>query len=203
MLSISTDLLADPFAPELEWPHLRAAILEQHGGIGPSPDWPRDWYPGDLYRERGTAPDVVAQATFVGRADAPPWGDANGDDAAMFAYLRASYEAWTASAPAQRFTLPESAERRESRERNKQIREIKRRAALPARGTRRFADLVAELRKRHGAQVDLSGLREEYRAAYESGERVTLERDGRQYRGTVGATRGPRPRFVLLLSIDL
>ena len=70
-------------------------------------------------------------------------------------------------------------------------------------GTRSFADLVAELKRRHGADVDLGGLRSEYVQAYETGERVTVEREGREYRGTIGATRGPRPRFVLLLSLDL
>ena len=32
---------------------------------------------------------------------------------------------------------------------------------------------------------------------------LTVKREGREYRGTIGATRGPRPRFVLLLSLDL
>jgi hypothetical protein len=62
---------------------------------------------------------------------------------------------------------------------------------------------VAELKRKHGDAVDLDGLRPEYVHAYESGERVTVELDGRDYRGTIGATRGPRPRFVLLLSMDL
>ncbi len=38
---MSVDLLADPYAPELEWPYLRAAILAR-GGIGPSRDWDCD-----------------------------------------------------------------------------------------------------------------------------------------------------------------
>src|SRR5207248_2524962 len=85
----------DPYAPELDWPHLRRAVLAG-GGIGPSPDWPRDWYPGDLYRAGGPSPDVVAVECVVsaaGGAGVVPWGD-DADDAAMFAYLRASHAAW-------------------------------------------------------------------------------------------------------------
>ena len=161
-----------------DWPELRRAVLA-YGGIGPSPDWPRDYVPADLYRVTGKAPDLVA-AEAVHPA---PWGD-TGDDAAMLAYLRKSWTAW-------------------------QERTVEHRAAKPAPvvklklGERSFAELVAELQRKHGADVDLSGLRSEYVRAYESGERVSIERDGRTYRGTVGATRGPRPRFVLLLSMDL
>jgi hypothetical protein len=162
----------------LDWPELRRAVLA-YGGIGPSRDWPRDWVPGDLYRTAGKAPDLVA-AEAVRSA---PWGD-TGDDAAMMAYLRKSYAQW-------------------------QARTVEHRAAKPAPvrklkpGERSFTELVAELQRRHGADVDLAGLRSEYVHAYETGERVTITRDGREYRGTVGATRGPRPRFVLLLSLDL
>lgn len=162
----------------LDWPALRRAVLA-YGGIGASTDWPRDWIPGDLYRANGKAPDLVA-AEAVRNA---PWGDA-GDDAAMMAYFRKSYAQWQARTVEHRAPQP----------------------VVPVKlkpGQRSFAELVRELRAKHGADVDLSGLRSEYVSAYESGERVTLERDGRTYRGTVGATRGPRPRFVLLLSMDL
>lgn len=68
-----------------EWLELRRAILAQ-GGIGPSTDWPRDWYPGDLYRAKGKAPDLVAAETH-------PWSErwGNGDDSAMFNYLQRAY----------------------------------------------------------------------------------------------------------------
>lgn len=166
----------------LDWPELRRAILA-YGGIGPSRDWSRDAYPADLYRVTGNAPDLVA-AEAVHPA---PWGN-EGDDRAMFAYLQRSWQAWQAhksSAP-RRVAAP---------------------APVPVKvrkpGERSFTELVEELKRKHGVDVDLSGLRPEYVSAYESGERVTVERDGREYRGTVGATRGPRPRFVLLLSMDL
>ena len=68
-----------------EWLELRRAILAQ-GGIGPSADWPRDWYPGDLYRAHGKAPDLVAAETHPWAAR---WG--NGDDASMFNYLQRAY----------------------------------------------------------------------------------------------------------------
>ena len=174
-----------------DWPELRREILA-NGGIGPSPDWPRDWYPGDLFRVNGRAPDLVAAETFLGTADRAPWqsGDLAGDDSAMFAYLRASFNVW---------------QHVQERERA----QVQHRAPKPAPavirkpGTRSFAEFVRDLREKHGADVDLSGLRSEYVSAYECGERVTLKRDGRTYRGTVGATRGARPRFVLLLSMDL
>lgn len=66
-----------------EWLQLRRAILAQ-GGIGPSPDWPRDWYPGDLYRKTGKAPDLVAVETH-------PWSAQWRDDAEMFSYLQSVY----------------------------------------------------------------------------------------------------------------
>lgn len=66
-----------------EWAQLRRAILAQ-GGIGPSPDWPRDWYPGDLYRKTGKAPDLVAVETH-------PWAAQWSDDAEMFNYLQRVY----------------------------------------------------------------------------------------------------------------
>lgn len=199
------DLLADPYAPELEWPYLRRAILAQ-GGLGPSPDWPRDWYPADLYREHGTAPDVLA-------AELHPWSEmwGNGDDAAMFAHLRRAYETWRAVPSSQRFTLEQTAEMRAARERGKAKRAMVAPAPVPAPrkpGERSFAELVAELKRKHGADVDLSGLRSEYVSAYETGERVTvvvrkLGEPPMTYRGTIGATRGKAPRFVLLLSLDL
>jgi hypothetical protein len=186
----------------MEWPYLRRAILER-GGIGPSPDWPRDWYPADLYRNNGNAPDVLA-------AELRPWCEqwGNGDDAAMFAHLRSAYAAWTAAPAAKRFTLAEMTERHAAREHGKALRAMRATPTpapvVPRRpGERSFADLVRDLRAKHGADADLSGLRPEYISAYESGERVTVERDERTYRGTVGATRGARPRFVLLLSMDL
>ncbi len=80
--------MATTYPAYLEWPSLRAAILEG-GGIGPSRDWPRDWYPADLYRVRGKAPDLVASETHPWSSQ---WG--NGDDAAMFAYLQAAYAEW-------------------------------------------------------------------------------------------------------------
>jgi len=84
--------MAATYPAYLEWPELRRAILAG-GGIGPSPDWPADWYPADLLRKRGKAPDLVAAETVLGRADVPPWGD-GGDDAAMFSYLQRSYAEW-------------------------------------------------------------------------------------------------------------
>jgi hypothetical protein len=72
----------------LEWPELRRVILPG-GGIGPSPDWPRDWYPADLYRAHGKAPDLVAAETHPWSAQ---WG--NGDDSAMFSHLQAAYAEW-------------------------------------------------------------------------------------------------------------
>ena len=84
--------MAQTYPTYFEWPRLRAAILAG-GGIGPSPDWPRDWYPADLYRRNGKAPDLVAAETMLGNADLPPWGG-NGDDSAMFTYLQRSYAEW-------------------------------------------------------------------------------------------------------------
>lgn len=176
-----------------DWPELRREIL-RGGGIGPSPDWDNDTWPGDLFRAHGKAPDLVAVETTLGRADVPPWGIADGrgaNDDDMRAYLWRSWEGWQRAQAAER-----------------DAREAKRKPAPVAPavrkpGTRSYAELVSDLRAKHGAAVDLSGLRSEYVHAYESGERVTVERDGREYRGTVGATRGPRPRFVLLLSLDL
>jgi hypothetical protein len=167
----------------LDWPELRRAVLA-YGGIGPSRDWPRDWVPGDLFRAAGPAPDLVA-AEAVHSA---PWGD-TGDDSAMMSYLRAAFAQW------QRFNAdaPHRAPKR-----SEVPAPVKR-----ARGTRSYVELVRELKLKHGDAVPLEGLRSEYVHAYETGERVTVERDGREYRGTIGATRGPRPRFVLLLSLDL
>jgi len=198
--TVTLDLLSDPYAPELEWPYLRRAILAR-GGIGPSADWPRDWYPADLYRANGDAPDVIA-------AELAPWSEqwGNGDDAAMFAHLRSAFELWSKAPSSSRVTLEMSSEMRAARERGKARRELLKPAPAPVvlrPGERSFAELVAELKRKHGGDVDLSGLRSEYVSAYETGERVNVTRDGREYRGTVGATRGPRPRFVLLLSLDL
>lgn len=191
----------------LDWPELRREILA-NGGIGPSPDWPRDWYPADLYRANGRPPDMVAAETFIGTADRAPWqsGELAGDDAAMFAYLRRSYEDW-------RRTLPPCEHEHYSDESARACAERVTRAPRAGAatvsvtrtktGTRSYADLVAELQRKHGVDVDLSGLRGEYVSAYESGERVTVEHDGRTFRGTVGATRGPVPRFVLLVSLPL
>lgn len=195
------DILADPYAPELEWPYLRAAVLAG-GGIGPSRDWERDRYPGDLYREHGPAPDLVATETYLERADVPPWGP-DASDVDMFRYLQRAYDAWQRAPASARFHLAETPRRRASRLASKAQREAATPSAPAARGTRSFAELVRELRAKHGVDVDLAGLRSEYVAAYESGERITVEREGRTWRGTVGATRGPRPRFVLLLSMDL
>ena len=84
--------------PYLEWPELRAAILKG-GGIGPSPDWTRDWYPADLFRRHGKAPDLVAAETMLGTADLPPWaspddGNFTPSDCAMFTYLQRAYGEW-------------------------------------------------------------------------------------------------------------
>ena len=78
---------------EDEWPALRREILA-NGGIGPSPDWDREDIPGDLYRERGRPPDMVAAETFLERSDRPPWqqGDVEGDDDAMMRYLQRAYD---------------------------------------------------------------------------------------------------------------
>ena len=80
--------MAATYPAYLEWPSLRAAILRE-GGIGPSRDWPRDYYPGDLYRRHGKAPDLVAAETHPWSAQ---WG--NGDDAAMFSHLQAAHAEW-------------------------------------------------------------------------------------------------------------
>ncbi len=90
--------MAATYPAYLEWPSLRSAILSG-GGIGPSPDWPRDWYPADLYRRHGKAPDLVAAETVIGRAGCPPWAspdDGNGtpSDTAMFDHLQRSYAEW-------------------------------------------------------------------------------------------------------------
>lgn len=86
---IGADRLERSLLVRGEWAELRRVILAK-GGIGPSPDWPRDWYPADLYRKAGKAPDLVAAETMLGSSDVPPWG-AGGDDAAMFSYLQASW----------------------------------------------------------------------------------------------------------------
>jgi hypothetical protein len=80
--------MATTYPAYLDWPDLRRAILKG-GGIGPSPDWPRDYYPGDLYRRHGKAPDLVAAETHPWSAQ---WG--NGDDAMMFSHLQAAYAEW-------------------------------------------------------------------------------------------------------------
>jgi hypothetical protein len=85
-------MMAASYPSYLEWPELRRAILKG-GGIGPSPDWPRDWYPADLFRLHGKAPDLAAAETVLGRSDLPPWGE-GGDDAAMFSYLQGAYAEW-------------------------------------------------------------------------------------------------------------
>jgi hypothetical protein len=201
---MSVDLLADPYAPELEWPYLRAAILAR-GGIGPSRDWDRDRYPADLYRAHGCAPDLLAAETCLEYADVPPWG-LDASDSEMFTYLQRAYDAWQRAPSSERFSIAEMPRARVAREAGKARREMLKPAPAPVKlrpGLRSFAELVAELKRKHGPAVDLDGLRSEYVSAYETGERVTVERDGHTYRGTIGATRGPRPRFVLLLSLDL
>jgi hypothetical protein len=80
--------MASTYPAYLEWPELRRAILAG-GGIGPSPDWPSDWIPGDLFRKHGKAPDLVAAETHPWSAR---WG--NGDDSAMFSHLNAAFEEW-------------------------------------------------------------------------------------------------------------
>lgn len=88
-----------------DWPDLRRAILA-YGGIGASPDFPRDWVPGDLYRINGKAPDLVAAEAVRGA----PWGD-TGDDSAMLDYLHRSWEQWQ-RAQAQRRPRPVKASAR-------------------------------------------------------------------------------------------
>lgn len=171
---------AERAAHELDWLTLRREILA-YGGIAANADVKPEDIPGDLYRRNGKPADLVAAEACAGA----PWG-VTGDDSAMLAYLWRTWRAWegfkndaphrVAKAPAPVVRLP---------------------------GMRSFAELVRELKRKHGDAVDLAGLRSEYVHAYETGERVTVERDGRGYRGTIGATRGPRPRFVLLLSMDL
>src|ERR1035437_7191575 len=129
-----------------DWLELRRQILA-YGGIGPSKDWPRDWAPGDLYRASGPAPDLVA-AEAVRNA---PWGD-TGDDSAMLAYLRRSLAQWEAVKVAS-------------------ARQVTHRAPAPVKlrpGLRSFAELVAELKRKHGPAVDLGGLGAEYVSAYET-----------------------------------
>lgn len=170
-----------------DWPDLRRAVLA-YGGIGPSRDFPRDWVPGDLYRANGRPPDLVAAEACADAGIPAPWGD-TGDDSAMMAHLRRSFATWESVKTRARGLVVHRAA-----------------PAAPRRlkpGERSFAELVADLQAKHGADVDLSGLRSEYVKAYESGERITVERDGRTWRGTIGATRGARPRFVLLMSMDL
>jgi hypothetical protein len=173
-----------------DWPQLRRAILEA-GGIGPSPDWDgSESWPGDLYRVHGKKPDLAAVEITLGGADVPPWGDDRGiGDDAMHAYLWRSWTTFQRAQEAQQATVKHRATTTTT--------------TTPARGTRSFAELVADLKRKHGAEVDLAGLRREYVRAYETGERIDVVVDGRTLRGTVGATRGPKPRFVLLLSVDL
>lgn len=86
----------------LAWPIARRAILA-NGGIGPSPDWPRDWIPGDLYREHGQAPDIIASEARIvsaGGAGVLAWGEP--DEAAMFDYLHRAWEEWQAAQAARR-----------------------------------------------------------------------------------------------------
>src|SRR5258708_37489190 len=114
----------------LDWPDLRRAVLA-YGGIGPSRDWERDNYPADLYRANGNAPDVVAAEAM----HPAPWGD-TGDDRAMFAYLQRSYAAW------QRYQ--QSAPHRAPKPAPVAPRALK-------TGERSYADLVRDLRAKHGA----------------------------------------------------
>lgn len=79
-----------------DWPTLRRAILA-YGGIGPSPDFPRDWYPGGLYRASGKPPDLVAAEAM----HPAPWGN-DGDDSAMFDYLHRSWNQWQQAQSARR-----------------------------------------------------------------------------------------------------
>lgn len=166
-----------------DWPDLRRAILA-YGGIAPSRDYDNANWPGDLLRLRGGLPPDIVAAEAVTPA---PWGN-EGDPDAMLAYLQRSHGQW------QRANVPAR--------RSPKVR-VEAPAVTRAAGTRSFADLVADLRRKHGAGVDLSGLRAEYVTAYETGERVDVVHEGRTLRGTVGATRGKAPRFVLLLSVDL
>lgn len=89
----------------LEWPALRAEILNR-GGIGPSPDYDSsDWRELGLYREHGRPPDIVAQETFIGRADLPPWQgteETGGDPDAMMRYLRRSRHEYQEASPDER-----------------------------------------------------------------------------------------------------
>lgn len=97
---------SDPNAPELEWPALRRAILAK-GGIGPSRDWDRSDYPGDLYREHGLPPDVLAVELTLGRSDVPPWGP-DADDNTMLRYLDRAHRDYAAH-PERRYSIADPA----------------------------------------------------------------------------------------------
>ena len=92
--------------PALEWPELRRRILEQ-GGIGPSRDWDREDIPGDLYREHGKPPDLIAAETNLGRSDATPWHSTNDDD--MMRYLRRAKVEWDDAPSSAKYSIALSA----------------------------------------------------------------------------------------------
>lgn len=78
---------------EDEWLELRREIIAR-GGIGPSPDWESVDWPGDLYREHGRPPDLVATETALGRSDRPPWqgpSEVGPSDTDMHRYLQRAY----------------------------------------------------------------------------------------------------------------
>ena len=64
----------------------------------------------------------------------------------------------------------------------------------------RYDAYLARGRQTHGARFDPSDLRQEFIPYYNSQERIEVRfRSGEVRRGTVGATTGWRPCFLLLL----
>lgn len=138
---------ADPYAPELDWPAWRRQILA-YGGIGPSKDWDREDIPGDLYRENGKPPDLVA-AEAVRSA---PWGS-NGDDDAMIRQLKRAHREYQDN-PERRHSIadPELAARRRSLKEGRDT-ELRRQYGTVGRGAHeaaahnaRMADFIAQVR---------------------------------------------------------
>ncbi len=137
----------------LEWPELRAEILNR-GGIGPSPDYDNsDWGDLGLYRERGRPPDIVAQETFIGRADRPPWQgteETGGDDRAMLAYLQRAREEYRDATPEER-KYSRAALPRGQLERRRALRSAAEGARLQQFGTRRAS--TAEEQREHAQRM--------------------------------------------------
>lgn len=65
--------------------------------------------------------------------------------------------------------------------------------------TRSYADLVRRGRQRHGDRFSESDLAPGFRRYYDSGERVRVRFDyGEELTGTIAATTGWRPAFLLM-----